>query len=103
MGSERNLSGVLAVTCIIAMVFLQVIDYQTTRIGIGNGATEMNGFVLYIINNFGWKALLIFKLVLGLYLGVVASQHPLFGLIIGGFYMWVCYSNIEVLARLISS
>jgi hypothetical protein len=84
------------------ILFLQLADYQTTKIGLDNGASEANSVVAFIITNFGWGALLAFKVVFGVLCGIAAWRKPVFGWLLMLSYMWVVYNNIETLGGILS-
>ena len=91
--------GLFYMTVVIG---LQLLDYKTTRVGLAHGAPEANILVAAIIENWGWTALLIFKIAIGVVCGAIAWSRPLFGWLFAVVYLWVCYANVETLARMLN-
>lgn len=101
MGQSRR-EGAHGLFYMTVIIGLQLLDYKTTKVGLAHGANESNVIVATIIENWGWNALLVFKIIIGVVCGAIAWSRPIFGWLLAIVYMWVCYTNVETLARILA-
>ena len=84
-----------------ATVAVQLIDFKTTQFILQNGGVEVNPLVRYVIDNWGWGALLVVKVTIGTTLAWVTWSKPKVAILMLIPYVWLCVHNSIIVYRIV--
>lgn len=84
----------------VGLLLAQLLDYKTTTLGLDNGASEANGIVSMVVDNYGYTGFLIFKIVFSVVFGVLLWNAPKVAWTLTIMYMGVALWNLHLIAGL---
>lgn len=99
---NKTVSNGTALWVSAAILFTQIADALSTKLGLQLGAVEKNGAMASLITNYGFTSFIVFKVLASLFLIWAFWKRPLASIVLITLYVLVVINNLLVILALTS-